>query len=106
MNLKQIESKIIQELKQIYDPEIPVNIYDLGLIYKIECKKEKKQANCYIKMTFTTPFCPVSDSILAMVKNIKNKIAEIKNLKVDLVFDPPWDRTKMSDEAKLQLGML
>lgn len=106
MDLVKIKQKITEELKNIYDPEIPVNIYDLGLIYNIDCKEGKSGAICKIDMTLTSAFCPAAESIVELVKNIKNKIEDIEDLEVNLVFDPPWDKLKMSDEAKLQLGIL
>ncbi len=104
--MRDIKEKIVRELKKIYDPEIPVNIYDLGLIYDISCNKAKKGYECKIVMTLTSAFCPAAESIVKLVENIKNSIEELEDLKVELVFDPPWDRSKMSDEAKLQLGIL
>lgn len=106
MDIEKIKEQVIEELKKIYDPEIPANIYDLGLIYGIDCKEEEGGVVCNITMTLTTPFCPIADSIVELVKNIKNKVEGIKELNVKLTFDPPWDKSKMSDEAKLQLGML
>ncbi|WP_187647660.1 iron-sulfur cluster assembly protein [Nitrosophilus labii] len=106
MDLEKIKEQIIEELKNIYDPEIPVNIYDLGLIYDIDCKEGEQGAKCKIDMTLTSAFCPAAESIVELVKNIKNKVEEIEELEVNLVFDPPWDKSKMSDEAKLHLGML
>jgi FeS assembly SUF system protein len=107
VNLEEIKKRVIEELRNIYDPEIPVNIYDLGLVYKIECKEGKEGgAVCDIEMTLTSAFCPASEYIVDLVKTIKNKVEGIEELNVNLVFDPPWDQSKMSDEAKLQLGML
>ncbi len=106
MDLEKIKEQIIERLKHIYDPEIPVNIYDLGLIYKIDCKEGKEGAICDIDMTLTSAFCPAAESIMQLVKNIKNVIDGIEELNVNFVFDPPWDQSKMSDEAKLQLGIL
>ncbi len=102
-----LKERIIEELKKIYDPEIPANIYDLGLIYDIEIGGEEYgKIKVYIKMTLTSAFCPVSDYLVSRVKEIKEHLDEIEDIEVDLVFDPPWDKEKMSDEAKLQLGML
>jgi FeS assembly SUF system protein len=106
IDLDKIKEKVIEELKNIYDPEIPANIYDLGLIYDIDCKEGETGAKCHITMTLTSPFCPVAESIVNLVKNIKNKVDGIEELDVDLTFEPPWTQEKMSDEAKLQLGML
>ncbi|MFO7756378.1 MAG: iron-sulfur cluster assembly protein [Bacteroidales bacterium] len=97
------ESRIISVLKSVYDPEIPVNIYDLGLIYEISMD-EDKVAN--ITMTLTAPNCPMADMI---VEEVKYKVAGTKGVKdcnVELTFDPPWDRDMMTDEAKLELGFL
>ena len=89
----QIKDKIIEEIKKIYDPEIPVNIYDLGLIYKIDVKDDK---NITIDMTLTSPNCPVADSLPNNVKGNLLKIDGIKDVKINLVWDPPWTKDKMS----------
>lgn len=102
-NILQIESNIVKVLREIYDPEIPVNIYDLGLIYDIEIDDNKK---VFITMTLTAPNCPVADHILLEVKNKTKEMEGVKDAEVKLVFDPPWDMNMMSDEAKLELGML
>ena len=99
----QLENTILQVLKTIYDPEIPVNIYDLGLIYRIDVDDEN---NVDIDMTLTAPNCPVADSL---VMEVRDKVAFINGVKaanVNLVFDPPWDKEMMSEEAKLELGFL
>lgn len=104
---EELKQKIIEELKKIYDPEIPSNIYDLGLIYKIDIEGEEYgKIKVKIDMTLTSAFCPVSDYLVSRVKEIKEVLDEIEDIEVNLVFDPPWDKSKMSDEAKLQLGML
>ncbi len=95
-----LEQEVIKALKQCYDPEIPVDIYELGLVYKIKIDEE---GNVYIKMTLTSPGCPVAGTLPG---EVKQKIKEIKNVKdvyVDLVWNPPWDKDMMSDEAKLTL---
>ena len=97
-----LKDKIIEEIKKIYDPEIPVNIYELGLIYDIEVNKEQKAT---IKMTLTSPNCPVAESLPNMVKDNIMKIDEIKDVTVQLVWDPPWNKDKMSDAAKLELNL-
>jgi FeS assembly SUF system protein len=102
-NYLQLESEIIQVLKDIYDPEIPVNIYDLGLIYEINVSDDK---TVVITMTLTAPNCPVADSILEEVKIKVANIQGVKEAKVNLTFDPPWDMENLSEEAKLELGML
>ncbi len=104
---EKLREKIIEELKKIYDPEIPANIYDLGLIYKLEIEGEEYgKIKVHIDMTLTSAFCPMSDYLVMKVKEIKEILDEIEEIDVNLVFDPPWDREKMSDEAKLQLGMM
>lgn len=109
MKFDSLKAKITDKLREIYDPEIPVNIYDLGLIYGIDCAKESGgNTRCVVTMTLTSATCPVSESILDQVRNIGHLIDDVPDLAVDasLVFDPPWSKEKMSDEAKLQLGML
>ena len=94
---------VIEALKEIYDPEIPVNIYDLGLIYDVEISAENHAS---IKMTLTTPHCPVAESMPGEVELRVGAVPGIGHAEVELVWDPPWDPQKMSDEAKLELGML
>ena len=94
---------VIDALKDIYDPEIPVNIYDLGLIYDIEVTKD---AHAFIKMTLTTPHCPVAESMPGEIELRVGSVPGIGHAEVELVWDPPWDPQKMSDEAKIELGML
>lgn len=103
-----LKERIIEELKKIYDPEIPVNIYELGLIYSIECANESDGMKCVVTMTLTSVGCPVSETLVDQVRNIGYLIDDVSDLAVEpcLVFDPPWTQEKMSDEAKLQLGML
>ena len=99
MNLK---DKIITEVKKIYDPEIPVNIYELGLIYDILVQND----NCVkIKMTLTTPNCPVAESLPKEVKDTVMKVKDVKKVDLDLVWDPPWTKDMMSDAAKLELNL-
>ena len=100
--MSDLKEVIIKEIKKIYDPEIPVNIYELGLIYKIEII-DKKKVN--IDMTLTTPNCPVADSLPKMVKNNILKIAEVSDVELKLVWDPPWTKDKMSEAAKLELNL-
>ncbi len=100
--MSDLKEKIIKEIKKIYDPEIPVNIYELGLIYKIEII-DKKKVN--IDMTLTTPNCPVADSLPKMVKNNILKIEGISDVDLNLVWDPPWTKDKMSEAAKLELNL-
>jgi len=94
---------IIVALKEIYDPEIPVNIYDLGLIYGVEVTDEGHAA---VTMTLTTPHCPVAESMPAEVELRVGSVPGVAVADVNLVWDPPWDPQKMSDDAKLELGML
>ena len=99
MNLKE---KVIAEIKKIYDPEIPVNIYELGLIYDVVVDKNHK---VYVKMTLTTPNCPVAESLPNEVKNSIREIKEVKDVDLDLVWDPPWNKSMMSEAAKLELNL-
>jgi FeS assembly SUF system protein len=94
---------IVAALKEIYDPEIPVNIYDLGLIYGVEVTDEGHAA---ITMTLTTPHCPVAESMPAEVELRAASVPGVREAEVNLVWDPPWGPDKMSDEARLELGML
>lgn len=96
-----LEQKIIEKLKTCYDPEIPVDIYELGLIYDI---KIDDNANVYIKMTLTSPACPVAGSLPKEVKTKVQSIEGVNDVYIDLVFDPPWNKDMMSDAAKLELG--
>ena len=100
--MSDLKEAIIKEIKKIYDPEIPVNIYELGLIYKIEIIEEKK---VNIDMTLTTPNCPVADSLPKMVKNNILKIDGVSDVDIKLVWDPPWTKDKMSEAAKLELNL-
>jgi FeS assembly SUF system protein len=98
--------KIVAAVRTVFDPEIPVNIYDLGLIYKIDVKPlENNKADVEIQMTLTTPNCPVAGSMPGLVERAVRNVEEINDIKVDLTFDPPWTKDMMSDEAKLQLNM-
>ena len=100
--MSDLKEEVIKEIKKIYDPEIPVNIYELGLIYKIEII-DKKKVN--IDMTLTTPNCPVADSLPKMVKNNVLKINGVSDVDLNLVWDPPWTKDKMSEAAKLELNL-
>ena len=108
MTLEALKEKIVEKLHLIFDPEIPVNIYDLGLIYGIDCTEESGATRCVITMTLTSATCPVSESLVDQVRNIGYLIDDVPDLVIEpnLVFDPPWSMEKMSDEAKLHLGML
>jgi len=94
---------VIEALKEIFDPEIPVNIYDLGLIYGVDVSDE---ASVAVTMTLTTPHCPVAESMPGEVELRVAAVPGVRDCEVNLVWDPPWDMAKMSDEAKLELGML
>lgn len=98
-----LETQIIDMLKTIFDPEIPVNIYDLGLVYKIDISKEKK---IDISMTLTAPNCPMADDIVAEVYQKVGDITGVKKVEVQLTFDPPWDKDMISEEGQLELGFL
>ena len=106
---EQTKKRLIEELQKIYDPELPVDIYNLGLIYDIDCFKDEvsKLNKCKITMTLTSPTCSMSEVIVDLVKSIPSRMdGDLLELDVDLVFDPPWDQSKMSDEAKLAMGLL
>ena len=98
----ELKDKVITEIKKIYDPEIPVNIYELGLIYDIIIDGTN---NVKIDMTLTSPNCPVAESLPNEVKNSVKEIKEVKNVDLNLVWDPPWDKSMMSESAKLELNL-
>jgi len=98
-----IKEEVVKALKTVYDPEIPVNIYDLGLIYKIDVDSLK---NVSIDMTFTAPNCPAADFILEDVRQKIENIDDVRSAQINLVFEPEWDRDRMTEEAKLELGFL
>ncbi|HSZ50218.1 MAG TPA: SUF system Fe-S cluster assembly protein [Caulobacteraceae bacterium] len=100
--LDQLTDKLIEKLKTVYDPEIPVDIYELGLIYKVDVSDERAVA---IDMTLTAPGCPVAGDMPGWVQDAVLTIPEVTACEVNLVFDPPWDPSLMSDEAKLELNM-
>ena len=95
-----IESDIVVELRTVFDPEVPVNVYDLGLIYDVDVQDDGKVD---ITMTLTAPNCPVADDV---VQEVKTSVEGVTGVEVKLVFDPPWDQSRMSEEAKLDLGLL
>jgi len=97
-----MEKKIVEAIKKVYDPEIPVNIYELGLIYNIDVKKD---GMVDIKMTLTSPFCPVAGSLPKEVAARASEVDGVKEANVDLVFEPPWSMDLMSEEAKLKLNL-
>ena len=97
-----LKEKVITEIKKIYDPEIPVNVYDLGLIYKVEIKEEKK---VNVEMTLTSPNCPVAESLPNSIKEIILKVDGVSEVNLKLVWEPAWDKSKMSEIAKLELNL-
>ena len=97
-----LTDKLVEQLKTVFDPEIPVDIYELGLIYKVDVSDDKHVA---IDMTLTAPGCPVAGEMPGWVEEAVMELPDIKSCVVELVFDPPWDPSRMSDEAKLQLNM-
>ena len=97
----EVKNKIIDEIRKIYDPELPVNIYELGLIYDIKVDGRKAE----IKMTLTTPNCPVAESLPKEVKDSIIAIKDVGKVELDLVWDPPWDKSMMSEAAKLELNL-
>lgn len=101
--LQALQDKIVVMLRTVYDPEIPVNIYDLGMIYDVDIDE---QNNVSIEMTFTSPSCPAADFILMDVQLKVESIPEVNSVDINLTFDPPWDRSMMSEEALLELGMM
>lgn len=101
--LQKIQDRIVVLLRTVYDPEIPVNIFDLGLIYDVDVDDNY---NATIEMTLTSPSCPAADFILMDVQMKIESIKEIKSVAIDLVFDPQWDRSMMSEEALLELGLM
>jgi len=100
--MSEIKNKVIEEIKKIFDPEIPVNIYELGLIYKIEVD-EKNKVN--VDMTLTSPNCPVAESLPNQVKDSIMKVEGVSDVNLNLVWEPPWDKDKMSEAAKLELNL-
>ena len=96
-----IEEKIVDVLKTVYDPEIPVNIYDLGMIYKIDVDDK---GNLDMDMTFTAPSCPAADFILEDVRTKAESVEGVKSANINLVFEPAWDQSMMSEEARVELG--
>ena len=96
-----LREQVIAEIRKIYDPEIPVNIYDLGLIYDVKVDEKKAK----IKMTLTTPNCPVAESLPKEVKDSAMQVEGIEEVDLDLVFEPPWEKSMMSEAAKLELNL-
>ena len=99
--LAPLYANVVLALKQVYDPEIPVNIYDLGLIYELNIDKEK---NVHIKMTFTAPNCPMADEVIAEVQRSVENTPGVTKCEIELVWEPAWDSSLLSDEARVALG--
>lgn len=102
-NFLQLETEIVNALKTVYDPEIPVNIFDLGLIYEIDVRENN---NVFIKMTLTAPNCPLADDVVRDVKDTVGRIPGVSSVEVELTWNPPWNKDMMSEEAMLELGLL
>jgi len=102
-NYLQLETEIVNALKTVYDPEIPVNIFDLGLIYEIDVRENN---NVYVKMTLTAPNCPLADDVVRDVKEAVGRIPGVSSVEVELTWNPPWNKDMMSEEAMLELGLL
>ena len=101
-NFMELKEKIIDEIKKIYDPELPVNIYDLGLIYDV---KVDDKNNVDVKMTLTTPNCPVAESLPMEVENTVKEVKEVNKVNLELVWDPPWDKSMITEAGKLELNL-
>lgn len=102
-DIQSVEREIVDTLKNIYDPEIPVNIYDLGLVYDIDYTPD---GQVHIRMTLTAPNCPMADYLVEEVHTQVAKVKGVGEVIVEIVFDPPWDKNMMSEEALMELGML
>ena len=100
---ERLKEAVIEQLQMVYDPEIPVNIYELGLVYDVTINDEH---DVHVLMTLTAPNCPVADSLPAEVHDRVTEVDGVKHVDVELTFDPPWDQDMLSDEAKLELGLL
>jgi FeS assembly SUF system protein len=100
--LDALTDRLIEQLTTVFDPEIPVDIYELGLVYKVDVSDDR---DVLVEMTLTAPGCPVAGEMPGWVKDAVEKIPDLRSVRVELVFDPPWDPSRMSDEAKLQLNM-
>ena len=103
MDKKKLEKDIVRALKQVYDPEIPVNIYDLGLVYELDVNDEGEEK---IKMPLTAPNCPMADQLVEDVHEAVADTPGVTNVSIELVFEPAWDKSRMSEEALLELGFL
>ena len=100
--VKTLEERVVDVLKTCFDPEIPVNIYDLGLIYEV---KVNEGNDVFVKMTLTSPACPVAETLPPDVENKIKELPDVNSARVEITFDPPWDKDMMSEEARLELGM-
>ena len=100
--LQPLYAAVIQSLKEVYDPEIPVNVYDLGLIYELTISKDREVS---ILMTFTAPNCPMADQVLAEVKESVESVPGVTKCNIELTFEPEWDRSMLSEEARVELGL-
>ena len=108
VKLEELTNKLISEIKLVYDPEIPVDIYELGLIYKIDVDEDPedvKKVRVEVDMTLTAPGCPVAGQMPGWVEDAVLRVDDVSAVKVNMVFDPPWDPSRMSEEAKLELNM-
>lgn len=103
MDKSKLTRDVVRALRQVYDPEIPVNVYDLGLIYRIDIGDDQK---VYIKMTLTAPNCPMADMMIENVNEAVKDVPGVTDVAIEIVFDPPWDKSRMSEEALLELGLL
>lgn len=103
INKTEIEQKIVEALKTVYDPEIPVNVYDLGIIYKIELSEN---GDVDIDMTLTAPNCPMADELIEDIRSVVKSIDGIRGVSINLVFDPPWSKDMLSESALLDLGLI
>ncbi|MEY3344168.1 MAG: hypothetical protein RL090_1852 [Bacteroidota bacterium] len=100
--VKSLQDRVVDVLKTCYDPEIPVNIYDLGLIYEVQVSDGN---DIHVRMTLTSPACPVAETLPPEVEQKIREIPDVNSAKVEITFDPPWDKNMMSEEARLELGM-
>lgn len=103
MDKVSVQRDVVRALRQVYDPEIPVNIYDLGLIYDIDIDDDHK---VFIKMTMTAPNCPMADDLFMQVNEAVRDVPGVTDCAVEVVFDPPWDKSRMSEDALVELGLL
>ncbi|MGM9774847.1 MAG: metal-sulfur cluster assembly factor [Candidatus Egerieousia sp.] len=103
---QEVQKNCILALKQVYDPEISVNIYDLGLIYELNVDEKESVYSVSVKMTMTSPTCPLADDLVRDVNNALKDVPGVEDVNIELVFEPMWDESRMSEEAKLELGLL